>query len=116
MKTKSYKELRWIVRGLSVLFIAGFLIGENSAAPLINNAGTNNVILQLSIAGIGMIGLGLAWKWELIGGFIALVTFVVLVIIDPTILEAHLMYVWPLTAMLFILLWALCRNATAKNR
>jgi len=80
MKTKSYKELRWILRGFSGLFIVGFLIGENSAAPLINNTGTNNVILQLSIAGIGMIGLGLAWKWELIGGIISSAAFIGLAI------------------------------------
>ena len=78
MSTKSYKELRWILRGLSgliivfslLMFIGETYFGENPGKPLANIA-----ILQLSIAGIGLIGLGLAWVWELIGGIIALVPF-----------------------------------------
>jgi hypothetical protein len=89
----------------------GSKYGENPGQPL-----TKNTILQLSIAVIGMIRLGLAWKWELIGGNIALVPFVVLAIINPTVLESPLMFIWPLTAILFILLWALSRNSTVKNK
>jgi hypothetical protein len=116
MKTKSYKELHWILRGLSGLFIAGFVIGENSSAPLINNALTNNAILQLSVAGMGMIGLGIAWKWELIGGIVASVAFIGLIIINPSLLDYGLLLIWPITAILFIVLWALRRNRTEKNK
>ena len=115
MGTKSYKELHWILRGLSGLFIAGFVIGENSSAPLINNALTNNVILQLSVAGVGMIGLGIAWKWELIGGIVALVAFIGLIILNPSLLDYGLYLIWPITAILFIVLWALRRNRTEKR-
>ena len=118
MSTKSYKELRWILRGLSGLFIAFFLlmfIGENldseTGKPL-----TNNAILQLSVTGVGLIGLGLAWKWELIGGIIASATFIVLAIINPSVLESLIVAIWPLTGILFIVLWALSRNSTVKNR
>ena len=119
MRNKSYKELRWILRGLSGLiivfslfmFIGETFFGEKTGEPL-----TSNAILQLSIAGIGLIGLGLAWKWELIGGIIALVPFVVLAIINPIVLESPLMLIWPLTAILFIVLWALSRNSTVKNK
>jgi hypothetical protein len=110
MKTKSYKELHWILRGLSGLFIAGFVIGENSSSPLINNALTDNVILQLSVAGMGMIGLGVAWKWELIGGILALIASIGLIIINPSLLDYGLLLIWPITAILFIVLWALRRN------
>jgi hypothetical protein len=93
------------------MFIGETFFGENPSKSLSNRA-----IKGLSIAGLGLIGLGIAWKWELIGGIIALVPFIVLSIIYPAILESPLMLVWPLTAMLFILLWALSRNSTVKNR
>jgi hypothetical protein len=119
MSTKSYKELRWILRGLSGLIIAFSLfmfIGETFFSENPGKPFTINEILQLSPMGIGLIGLILAWKWEFIGGTIALVPFIVLATMEPTVLEVPLMYVWPLTAMLFILLWALSRNKTVKNR
>ena len=114
MSNKSYKELRWILRGSSGLIILFFLfmfIGENTGEPL-----TNNAILQLSITGLSLIGLGLAWKWELIGGIIALTAFIGLAIINPTVLESNLMLIWPITAILFIVLWAISRNTTVKNK
>ena len=119
MRTKSYKELRWILRGLGGLIIAFFLFffigetffSENSGEPL-----TTNAILQLSVTGVGFIGLGLAWKWELIGGIIALVSYFVLAIINPTILGISLMLLWPLTAILFIVLWAISRKTTIRNK
>ena len=118
MRTKSYKELRWILRGLSGLLVVFFLfmfIGESLDSPSSEPMSANS-ILQLSIAGIGLIGLGLAWKWELTGGIIALVAFVVLAIINPTTLQFSLLLIWPLTAILFIVLWALSRNTTVKNK
>jgi hypothetical protein len=85
-------------------------MGENSSSPLINNALTDNVILQLSVAGMGMIGLGVAWKWELIGGILALIASIGLIIINPSLLDYGLLLIWPITAILFIVLWALRRN------
>ena len=117
MRTKPYKVLRWILRGLSGLFIAFFILmfipdfGSESGNPL-----TANAILQLSVTGIGLIGLGLAWKWELIGGIIASAAFVVLAIINPSVLKGLIVVIWPLTGILFIVLWALCRKSTVKNR
>lgn len=117
MKTKSIKIFRWIPRVLSCLIIVfslfmfiGETLNSESGEPM-----SANSILQLSVAGIGLIGLGLEWKWELIGGIIALVTFVVLAIINPIVLKASLLLIWPLTAILFIVLWALSRNTTVKN-
>ncbi|MDX2429672.1 MAG: hypothetical protein QNK35_01990 [Bacteroides sp.] len=118
MTTKSYKELRWILRGFSGLIIVFFLfmfIGETldseSGKPL-----TNNAILQLSVIGIGLIGLGLAWKWELTGGIIALIAFIGLAIINPDTLQPSLLFIYPGTAILFIMLWAISRNTTVKNQ
>ena len=115
MVAKSHKKLRWMLRGLSALiilfsllmFIGETYIEENSGNPL-----TKSAILQLSIAGIGLLGLGLAWKWELIGGVVSLVAFVVLAIINPIVLSMELMYVWPLVAVLFIVLWRRSRSSS----
>ena len=106
------KLLQYLLIGL---FIAGFVISENSSAPLINNALTNNVILQLSVAGVGMIGLGIAWKWELIGGIVALSGFVIWCIDNPSTLQNYFVFIYPIIAILFIVLWAICRNTTVKN-
>jgi len=117
MKTKPNKELRWILRGFSGLIIVFSLfmfIGQignySSSHPM-----SANSILQLSVTGIGLIGLGLAWKWELIGGIIALVAFTVLAIINPTVLDSSLLLVFPAIAIFFILLWAISRNTNVKN-
>ena len=118
MSTNSYKELRWILRGLSgliivfsiMMFIGENYFGENPGKPLSNSA-----IIGLSIAGIGLLGLGLAWKWELLGGIIGLIPFFVLAIIDPIILQSPLMFIWPLTAILFIMYWFLNKKTTVKN-
>ena len=118
MSTKSYKELRWILRGLSGLiivfslfmFIGETFFGENPYEPLSKSA-----TIGLSIAGIGLLGLGLAWKWELLGGIIGLIPFFVLALLDPTILQSSLMFIWPLTAILFIVYWFLNKKATSKN-
>jgi len=72
---------------------------------------STNSMIQLSIMGICLTGLGLAWKWELTGGIIALVAYAVLAIINPEILELALMLIYPAIAILFIVVWAISRNA-----
>ena len=112
MRTKSYKVLRWILRGLSGLIIIFFLlmfIGESLASMSANS------VLQLSVMGIGLIGLGLAWKWELTGGIIALATYVGLAIINPATLQFPLLLLYPATAILYIVLWRIDRNKILKN-
>jgi hypothetical protein len=118
MSTKPNKKLRYILRGLSGLiivfslfmFIGETFLDEKTAGPL-----TNNAILQLSIAGIGLTGLGIAWKWELTGGIIALVAYFVLAIINYSVLGFPLVYLWPITAILFIALWVISTSTTDKQ-
>jgi hypothetical protein len=69
----------------------------------------------LSFAGLGLIGLGLAWKWELIGGIIALVAFIVIGAMEPTLFITPFVYIYPVTAILFIMLWAKNRNINTKK-
>ncbi|HKL89800.1 MAG TPA: hypothetical protein VJ880_01325 [Allomuricauda sp.] len=114
MNTKKYKKLRWVIRGLSGLLVGFSLlmfIGETFFEESTSESLTSNAILQLSVAAVGLIGLGAAWKWELIGGIIALAFFILLAIINPKVLEMPLMYVWPVNALLFILLWVLNKNS-----
>ena len=120
MKAKSIKILRWTLRVLSVIFILFFLVmfigetffqdGSSNSEPMSANA-----ILQVSLMGIGLIGFGLAWKWELTGGIIALAAYVVLAIINPDTLHFSLLFLYPAVAILFIVLWAISRNAIVKN-
>ena len=120
MKTKSIKIFRWTLRTLSGIFILFFLfmfIGETFFPPESLNAEPMSAysIFQLSAMGIGLIGLGLAWKWELTGGIIALAAFIGLAVINPDTLHFHLLYLYPAVAVLFIVLWAISRNAIVKN-
>ncbi len=115
MKTKSIKIFRWVLRVLSGIFILFFLvmfIGETLDST--NSLSTNSII-QLSLGGIGLIGLGLAWKWELTGGIIALAAYFVLAIVNPDTLQFSLLLLYPATAILFIVLWAISRNTIFKN-
>lgn len=119
MGTKSYKELRWILRGLSALLIVFLLIMFIGTEVLYPESGEplsldSNAILQLSVMGIVLIGLGLAWKWELAGGIIALAGFAGLSIINPVVLATPLLYFYPGTAILFILHWVLENKETTK--
>ncbi len=41
---------------------------------------SGNTILQLSINGIWLLGLALAWRWEFMGGTMALTAFVIEVV------------------------------------
>ncbi len=115
METKSIKIFRWTLRVLSGIFILFFLvmfIGETLDST--NSLSTNSII-QLSLGGIGLIGLGLAWKWELTGGIIALAAYFVLAIVNPDTLQFSLLLLYPATAILFIVLWAISRNTIFKN-
>ena len=118
MKIKLITILRWILRVLSSIIILFFLfmfIGQTFSVEKPGEHLSTNEIIQLSVNGIGLIGLGLAWKWELIGGIIALVAFIVLAIINPIVLKGPLLFIWPIIAILFIVLWAISRNTTIKN-
>ena len=119
MKTLLIKIFRWILRVLSGLIIVFFLLmfigetffGENPGNPM-----TTNAIVQLSVMGIGLIGLGLAWKWDLIGGIIALAAFGLLALINPAVMKPSPLLVFPVTAVLFIVLWAISMKTPVENK
>ena len=119
MKTAPNKELTWIARvlsGLVILFSLSMFITyqffpehagmqPGSGEPL-----KPEEMIGLSIAGLGLLGLGLAWKWELFGGLFALVAFVVLVIMEPMLFQSGIGIIYPGCALLFLVLWAKNKN------
>ena len=113
---KSIKRFRWMLRVLSGLIIVLALYMFIFETFSLENPGKHSIsIREIPIIwGIGFIGLGLAWKWELIGSIISLVAFVVAGINEPGIWTSPLL-IWPATAILFIVLWAISRNTTVKN-
>ena len=118
MKIILINIFRWILRilsGIIILFFLFMFIGQTFSVEKPGEHFSTNEIIQLSVNGIGLIGLGLAWKRELMGGIIALVAFIVLAIINPIVLKGPLLFIWPIIAILFIVLWALSRYTNAKG-
>jgi hypothetical protein len=117
-ETKSIIRFQWTLRVLSCLIIVFFLlmfIGETPSGEKTGETLSTSAIIGLSILGIGLIGLVLAWRWELLGGIIALASFVGLGITDRSIFLPTLLYIYPLIAILFIVLWATKRNTVSKS-
>lgn len=121
MKATLIKILRWTLRILSATFIVFFLVmfigetffqdGSSNSEPMSANA-----ILLVSLFGLSLIGLGLAWKWELTGGIIALAAYAgLLIVIDTEPVNFYTLLIYPTVPILFIVLWAISRNAIVKN-
>ena len=114
MKTKENKTLWWITRVLSTIIIVGSLLFY-LAYTLFPESGEGNPITTKEIIGfcivvIGFIGLLLAWKWEMQGAIISLIAYAALALMNPMILVPSPMYLWPATAVLFIVLWKKRKN------
>lgn len=116
MKSQSIKIFRWTLRilsGIFVLFTLFMFLGET----LFQNGSLNpkplslHDVIQLSMMGIILVGLVLAWKWELWGGIFALAAYIVLAFINPRTLQPSLLLLYPVSAILFIVLWTVSRNA-----
>ena len=113
--------VRWTARvfgGLLILMCSFFFLGEvvfddshgvGSLSP--------DIMKQFLLMAIVLVSYGTAWKKELVGGSIALLAFTALDIINPDVLSAPIMYVFPLTAILFLFcgLWSLWHRLTART-
>ena len=107
------KVVRWIGRVLSAIIfvIFGFVwisevtgrIGLTSpppgGLPPLSVADT----IQFYSMGVMLIGLGIAWKWELAGGLITLIPAIIDAIINPRAFTVVLLIATP--AILFLLCW-----------
>ena len=99
---------------LSTIIIVGSLLFY-LAYTLFPESGEGNPITTKEIIGfcivvIGFIGLLVAWKWEMPGAIISLISYAALAVMNPMILVPSPMYLWPATAVLFILLWKRKKN------
>lgn len=104
--SNSMEAIRIVARVISaiivvfalVMFIGESLEGAKKASP---EPTTTYTIIQLALFGIGLFGLALAWKWELIGGIISLLAFITIFIVNPAALLWP-MFIFPGNAILFI--------------
>jgi len=106
---RTIKILRWIARILSVIIVAFFLfmfIGETFGS--VNSGNSKPIsgfeIFQLTLMGLGLLSLFAAWIWELYGGILAFLAFVVIIIIHPTTIASPLI-IYPANAVLFMIVW-----------
>lgn len=109
MKIKEKKGLWWATRVLTILIIV-FSTLMFIGYQLFPESGEGNPLTTKEVIGfcfviVGFIGLLLAWRWELTGAIISLIAYLGLAIIYPKVFIPSPMYVWPITAVLFIFLW-----------
>jgi hypothetical protein len=92
-----------IISAVMVAFALSMFIGETieGLAKGHSEPMTWYSIFQLILFGIGLLGLVIAWKWEMAGGIISVLSFIILFIVNPAALVA-LMIIFPATAILFI--------------
>jgi len=91
--------IRWIARSLSaiiILFHAMSFFGDRFSGSL-----TTLDFLKLSLWGILLVGLVIAWKWERAGSIIILGVTLLQFIINPMLLTVWVMWIAPFTGILF---------------
>ena len=101
---RTIKIIRWVARSLSViiiLFHALSFLGDNSMGNL-----TSSDILKLGLWGMLLVGLFIAWKWELSGSIIIFAVTIIQLIISPALLTSWAMWIAPFTGFLFYFSWA----------
>jgi len=120
MKNKTTRVLRRIARILGLILI---LLTLSFAIVYIffpEQHNPNTEPEPTPIAGIlvGVFilgGLGLAWKWELPGALISLAGFIGVGILSPDAMTKPMMYLFPATAILFLICWWLSKSQSTKE-
>ncbi len=84
----SLKAIRWVARVSGLLFGGGFVLILLATAIDSLMVGAMeppgmNAVVQLTVTLTGIMGLLLAWRWELAGGILAVVAFAALGFINP---------------------------------
>ena len=110
LDSKTTKVIRWIARILGLLLILLTLFFAIAQSITEHNPTSEPTPIVMILVGVLMLGgLGLAWKWELIGALISLVGFFGVGILNPNGLLMPMMYLFPLTAILFLICWWLSK-------
>ena len=116
LESKTTRVIRRIARILGlflILLTLVFVIGYSMEERKPTAEPTQITII---LAGVSMlVGLGLAWKWELIGALISLVGFIGVGILNPDAMTKPMMYLFPLTAILFLISWRLSKSHHTKE-
>jgi hypothetical protein len=115
-QNKTIKVIRRIARILGLLLIIltlGFAIPQlmSEQEPTAEPRPIANILMGVIMLG----GLGLAWKWELIGALISLAGFIGIGLLNPDALAMPMMYLFPITAILFLICWWLGKSQYAKE-
>ena len=112
------KATRWAARILSALILLfwGFFIvadllggGDEASRPL----STSDYVGLLTM-GVWMVGLVVAWKWEFIGGMMALVAFVIAAAVNPNVLSFPFLIIL-IAAALFLVSWWMRRDGIVEG-
>ena len=116
--TNSMKTLRIVARAMSALIVGFALLMFIGEAMQSNKRGTGepmtlDMLLGLALFAIGLLGLALAWKWEMAGGIICVVAFIVFFIVNAGTLLWP-MLIFPANGLLFIAA-AYWSNESKKN-
>ncbi len=120
LESKTTRVLRRIARISSLILILltlSFAIAY-IFSPEQNNSNAEpepNQIALIVLGGLIVVGLGLAWKWELIGALISLVGFIGVGILNPDAMTKPMFYLFPLTAILFLICWRLSKLHRRKE-
>lgn len=101
--------LRWVIRivgSLLILFLiymlAGHIISPEESSP---------GVLMILIISLWTAGVGLAWKWEGIGGLVILISSIFFFALRPDLIWPPMLYhIFPLIAILFLLCWLKLRD------
>ncbi len=106
--------VRWLARlssGLILLFICVFLIAnfsgndEPSAGPL---AESDYVAISASV--VLLAGLAIGWRWELLGGILALTGYLIFQLINRNVFMAFPGALIPVPAILYVVSWWIRRR------
>jgi len=116
LENKSTRVLRRIARYLGLFLILLTLIFAFPELIAEHNPNAEPTKIDIILAGVLMlVGLGIAWKWELIGGVISLIGFIGVGILKPDAMKMPMLYLFPLAAILFLICWRLGKLHNSKE-
>ncbi len=107
--SRTEKTVRWIARILSaliILFWGVMIVGSFSSRPL-----PMHDRMGLTLMFAWLLGLALAWKWELAGAALTLAAFLIQAFFINWRVVAGLGMLPPITALLFLLCWWVGRQS-----
>ena len=116
-ESKTIRKIRRIARIIGLFLIVltlAFAIPSFMSEPEQTGESTPFIMILSGVFLLG--GLGLAWKWELIGALVSLIGFIGIGILSPDAMKMPMMYLFPLTAILFLICWWLSKSQSSKMK